>query len=136
MFTWVIGYGATALAFLMLDGLWLSLATPSLYRPAMGPLLAERVVRGAAISFYLIYIGGIVLFAVAPAIRASSPLQAVLLGGALGLVAYATYDLTNLATLRGWPLKLSFIDLGWGTLVTAVAALAGYWAIGAVTRAG
>ncbi len=136
MFNWVIGYGATGLAFLILDGLWLSLATPALYRPALGPLLAERVVPGAAIAFYLIYIGGIVLFAVAPAVRASSPLQAALLGAALGLVAYATYDLTNLATLRGWSMKLSFIDLGWGMLVTAMAAFAGYWAIGAMARTG
>ena len=134
MTSWAIGYVAAGLAFLALDGIWLGLAAPMLYRPAMGGLLAERFRPGAALAFYIVYIAGILLFAVAPALRATSPVQAALLGAALGAVAYATYDFTNLATLRDWPARIALIDLGWGMIVTGAAALAGYWAMSIMAR--
>lgn len=136
MLRWLAAYGATALCFLALDALWLSLATPRLYRPAMGELLAPRFSPAPAIAFYLIYIGGLVALAIAPAFRAGQPTQALAYGAALGLVAYATYDLTNLATLKGFPAHLALIDLAWGTIVSAGAAYVGALAMAAVARAG
>ena len=81
----------------------------------------------AAIAFYLIYVAGIVALAIVPALRESSGMRAVAMGATLGFVAYATYDLTNQATLRVWPLHLTLIDLAWGTLLTAAASWGGYW---------
>jgi uncharacterized membrane protein len=81
----------------------------------------------AAVIFYLIYILGIVLFAIQPALAADSLQKAVLLGAALGFFAYATYDLTNLATLKDWPVLLVVVDIAWGTFLTGAVAAAGYW---------
>lgn len=136
MSRWFAGYGAAALAFLVLDGIWLSLATPRLYRPAMGDLLAPRFSLAPAAAFYLIYIGGLLALAIAPALRSGQPIQALAYGAALGLVAYGTYDLTNLATMRGFPTHLALIDLAWGTIASAGAAYAGVVAMMAMARSG
>ncbi len=125
MSKWAIGYAATALAFLILDGVWLSTAAATLYRPALGQLLSQRVHPLPALAFYLIYVAGIVGLAVAPALALTNPLAPAAFGAGLGFVAYATYDLTNLATLAGWPAGLAILDMAWGTLATAIAALAG-----------
>jgi uncharacterized membrane protein len=119
------GYVGAALAFCLLDAGWLTLTNATLYRPALGPLLADQVRALPAILFYVVYLAGVTLFAVRPARRW---LGAAALGAALGLVAYATYDLTNEATLKLWPLRLTLLDLGWGTFVTAAGATAGYFA--------
>ncbi|MDE2463478.1 MAG: DUF2177 family protein [Alphaproteobacteria bacterium] len=129
MSRWAIGYGATAFAFLVLDGIWLSAAAPTLYRSALGPLLSQRIQALPAVAFYLIYVAGIVGLAVAPALAMTNPLAPVALGAGLGFVAYATYDLTNLATLAGWPARIAILDMGWGTIATALAALAGFLAM-------
>jgi uncharacterized membrane protein len=120
-----------ALAFLFglathiaLDGIWLGYAARGTYRRGLGALLAPRIRWGAALAFYLVYGLGIVWFAVAPAVAAGSPLQAMALGGLLGLTAYGTYDLTNLATIRNWPLGLTLVDLAWGVVASALSALA------------
>jgi uncharacterized membrane protein len=110
-----------------LDALWLTLMGPRLYRPAIGELLAPRPDMRAAIAFYVIYVLGIVFLAVTPALREGSALRALAMGAALGFVAYATYDLTNQATLRGWPLHLTLVDVAWGTVLTAASAWGGYW---------
>ncbi|MBA4805701.1 MAG: DUF2177 family protein [Brevundimonas sp.] len=110
-----------------LDALWLTLMGPRLYRPAIGELLAPRPDMRAAIAFYIIYVLGIVFLAVTPALREGSALRALAMGAALGFVAYATYDLTNQATLRGWPLHLTLVDVAWGTVLTAASAWGGYW---------
>ena len=122
-----IVYQAAACAFLGADALWLNRAM-GFYRHSLGDVLAEKPNLAAA-ALYLIYFVGIVVFAVLPAIRNDGWTAAMLLGGLLGLVAFATYDLTNLATLRRWSLKVVVVDLYWGPFVTAMASLAGFFAV-------
>lgn len=120
---WLITYGAVALAFMGFDAVWLGLMASRLYRPRLGALLREDFAVAPALAFYALYIAGILFFAVEPARHWSA---ALLRGGLLGLIAYATYDLTNQATLRGWPLAITLADLGWGMAVTAMAASVGF----------
>lgn len=127
--TFVIAYGAAALTMLVLDVIWLSQAVPRIYKPQLGDLLAEQPNFAIAAVFYLVYLIGVVVFAILPAVDKGSWTQALLMGGLLGLVAYGTYDFTNLATLRGWPLGLSLIDVVWGVVLTATVSTAGYLAV-------
>lgn len=117
----------TGLAFAIADAIWLSQAVPRIYRPMIGEILRADLSWPAAITFYLIYVSGIVYFAVAPALVKQSLGAALINGAVLGLVAYATYDLTNQATLKVWDVRLTLIDMAWGACATAVAAGAGYW---------
>ena len=112
-------YISTAVIFLGLDSVWLSLMSSRLYKPALQGLLAEHVRLAPALLFYLLYIAGIVAFAVLPA---STAAQAAWRGAGFGLIAYATYDLTNQATLRVWPPLVTGADLTWGSLATGIAA--------------
>ncbi len=123
---WIAAYLAAGAVFLGADALWLSLAGPRLYRPTLGPLLAYEFNAFAAIAFYLIYLAGVLTLAIAPALASGRPRDAALKGLTLGLVAYATYDLTNQATLRIWSTRLTVLDMLWGGGLTAAAALAGY----------
>lgn len=124
----IIAYVATGVAFLIVDAIWLSTMADVLYRPLLGDKLEPQFKLAPAILFYLIYIAGIVYFAVQPALDNESLGKAALNGALLGLVAYATYDLTNHATLRDWPLALTVSDIPWGMFVTAVGASAGFLA--------
>jgi uncharacterized membrane protein len=128
MRSFVVAYFACALVFLGLDALWIGLIAKSFYVGALGSLMRDRPLLVAALAFYLIYAVGIVVFAVEPALS-QGVAGAALLGALYGFCAYATYDLTNLATLRGFPLKLAFVDIAWGACVTAVAALVGFHAV-------
>lgn len=130
---YAVAYAVTGITFAALDAVWLRAMAPTFYRGAIGSLLVDRPRMGAALAFYLIYLAGIVLFAVAPAFAhpGGSWKTALGYGAALGFVAYATYDLTNQATLKVWPLRLTLVDLAWGTALTGTAAAIGY----AVTRA-
>jgi uncharacterized membrane protein len=128
MIRYTIAYAVTAVVFLGVDYIWLSRAM-GFYRNSLGDLLAEKPNLLAAATFYLIYFVGIVVFAVMPAARNGGWVSALSLGGLLGLVAYATYDLTNLATFSRWPLVVTVVDMVWGTSVTALASLAGFVAI-------
>jgi len=123
---WLATYLATGLVLLAGDVLWLSTMTGILYRPALGALMAEQPDLVAAALFYLVYVFGIVFFAVAPALASGRWSAALARGAALGLVAYGTYDLTNQATLRGWPVLVTVVDIAWGVVLTAAAAIAGY----------
>jgi uncharacterized membrane protein len=125
----VIAYLGAAAAFFALDFVWLSLATRLLYMPLLGSMLADSPNLAVAALFYLVYLVGLVVFAILPAAQAGSWIMAAGLGALLGLVAYGTYDFTNLATLRDWPLMVSVIDLVWGTSLSAIAATAGYAAV-------
>lgn len=125
----VIAYAATAIAFFALDFIWLTLSIPRLYKPLLGTLLRDSPNLPVAAAFYLVYVVGLVVFAVLPAANANSWLMALGLGALLGLVAYGTYDFTNLSTVRDWPLMISIVDLAWGITVSAIAALAGYLAV-------
>lgn len=117
-------YVVCALIFLAVDAVWLTLASDRLYHAELGDLLAPQPRLGAAVMFYLIYIAGVVGFAVAPALQCGGARRALVRGAALGLVAYATYDLTNQATLAVWSTKLTVIDLAWGTSLTGLSAAA------------
>jgi uncharacterized membrane protein len=121
-------YVGSAVAMLVLDIVWLSQAVPRIYQPALGSLLADKPNFMVAGVFYLLYLIGVVVFAVLPAHASGSWLHALGMGALLGLVAYGTYDFTNLSTLRGWPVGLSLIDVAWGTVLTGAAAVAGYLA--------
>ena len=116
----VAAWLATALPFLALDAVWLSTMADRLYRPALGALMRPDFSVLPAAAFYLLYVTAIVVFAVAPAAKAGGALWR---GAFFGLVAYATYDLTNQATLAGWPWHVTLIDLAWGTFATATAAV-------------
>lgn len=115
----LLAWFATAVPFVALDAAWLTAMAERLYRPALGPLMRPQFDPAPAGAFYLLYITGIVVFAVRPALRARGALWR---GAFFGLVAYATYDLTNQATLPGWPWHVTFADLAWGTFATAAAA--------------
>lgn len=119
-------YLLTLIAFLAIDGVWLGVVARTLYSKHLGYLLAPKTVWPAAILFYLLYVVGVLVFAVMPGLEAGSLARAVLLGALFGLIAYATYDLTNLATVRGWPVLITVIDLVWGTVLSAAVAAIGY----------
>ncbi|WP_421593082.1 DUF2177 family protein [Shinella sp. M27] len=128
MKTIITAYLAAGIAFLIVDAIWLTTMAEMLYRPLLGDKLEPQFRLVPAICFYLIYIGGIVFFAILPALQGGGLVKAALNGAVLGLVAYATYDLTNQATLKDWPLAITLADIPWGAFVTAVGASAGFLA--------
>jgi uncharacterized membrane protein len=105
--------------FIILDALWLGLIAKDFYKQNIGYLMTENIRWIAAVIFYLIYIAGIIFFAVSPALKENSLTTAAVYGAILGFICYATYDLTNLATIKNWPLKVTIIDLIWGTILTS-----------------
>lgn len=119
-------YAVTAIVFLGLDFIWLTRLAKSFYAEQLGGLLLESPRLGIAGAFYAVFVVGIVVFAVLPAQREGSFLTAAVLGALLGFIAYATYDITNYATLKGWPAAVVVVDIAWGAFVTGVSALAGY----------
>jgi uncharacterized membrane protein len=123
---WVLTWLGVGGAFGILDALWLTQMFERLYKPALGPLMAPGLRLDAAVAFYLMYVTGLVLLAVRPTVLAGGGVRAAALRGAsLGAFAYATYDLTNLATLAGWPVHVSGIDIAWGTFASATSSAAG-----------
>jgi uncharacterized membrane protein len=124
----LLTYGITALVFFAVDLVWLGVIAKNLYAKYLGHFLAERVNWAAAIIFYALYIIGIILFAVEPGVRSGSFARAVVWGILFGFFTYATYDLTNLATLKDWPLTIVFIDIAWGMILCGIASAAGFWA--------
>jgi uncharacterized membrane protein len=129
MWVYPIAYLASLAAFLLADAVWLGLMAGRVYKPAMGSLVLDNFAIAPAIAFYALYGVGLVVFAVLPSYGADKPYQALLLGALFGLVAYGTYDLTNLATLRNWPLSVTILDMAWGTVASAIAGFAGFHAI-------
>ena len=121
-------YGITVPIFFAIDLVWLVVVAKSFYRQHLGHLLAAEVRWGPAILFYLVFIAGLVFFAVRPALAAGSATRALGYGALFGLVTYATYDLTNHATLRDWPAIVTAVDLAWGTVLSASVAFLSYQA--------
>lgn len=120
-------YGAMVVTFFAIDMLWLGVIARPIYQRYLGGMLGD-VNWVAAILFYLVFIVGIAIFAVAPAVTAGSWVSALLYGALFGFFTYATYDMTNLATLKDWPVTIVIIDIAWGTVLTGTVALAGYLA--------
>ena len=123
---YVVSYIATAAVFFGIDFIWLSRIAPGFYKSRIGDLLLAEPNYTAAGLFYLFYIAGIVYFAVVPAFNSGNWTTAMLAGAMLGLVAYGTYDMTNLATLKNWSLTVSLVDMLWGATLTSAAATIGY----------
>jgi uncharacterized membrane protein len=113
---------AAGVILLVLDALWLGVIARDWLAGQLGPLRREKFLLAPAILFYVLYAVGLGVFAVAPAMEDGGWMKAAMLGGFLGLVAYGTYDLTNLATLKSWPLPMTIVDMVWGSVVSAVSA--------------
>jgi uncharacterized membrane protein len=124
----ITSYIIALLLFAVLDFMWLSIMGPALYKPALGDILAPAVRMGPAVAFYLMYPVGLVVFAILPAIKSDQLTSALMLGALLGAITYATYDLTNFATLRNWTLQLTVLDIVYGALMGAAVSAAAYLA--------
>lgn len=125
---YVILYIASAIVFFAADFVWLSTMADRVYRPALGDMMLDKPNLPVAGGFYLVYLIGLLLLVTAPA--AGDVGKAMWMGALFGFVAYGTYDLTNLATLRGFTPQLVAIDMAWGTVLTAVSAAAAVWIAG------
>ncbi|MBD8876059.1 DUF2177 family protein [Roseibium polysiphoniae] len=126
MLQYIVAYATTAVVFLAIDFVWLSQIATRFYFDRIGHLLMDKPNLAAAGGFYIMYVVGIVIFAVAPALRVESVLTAIGYGALFGFFTYATYDMTNYATLRGWPFLIVFVDVAWGTILSATAAAFGF----------
>jgi uncharacterized membrane protein len=123
----VLIYLLTVPVFFLIDMLWLGAVAKDFYKRHLGYLMRPQVNWAAAISFYLIFIIGIVIFAVKPALEMQSPVRALIYGALFGFFTYATYDLTNLATVKDWPLVVTVTDMAWGTALCGIVATASYF---------
>jgi uncharacterized membrane protein len=130
----IIAYIATALVFLGFDAIWLSQMGDKFYRPIIGSLMLDKFSPSPAIIFYLLYVLGMVIFAVSPAISSGKWTIALTSGAMFGFFAYTTYDLSNQATLKSWTTLLSVTDIAWGTIVTGVSATLGYLIATSIAR--
>jgi len=129
-----IAYIATLIAFVGIDAVWLGRMADVIYRPAMGDMLLDTFRIGPAVVFYFIYAAGLVYFAVRPAMVQGDVTTALINGAVMGFVAYATYDLTNHATLKNWTTFLTVADMAWGTILSAASASIGFLVVTALTK--
>jgi len=127
MSTFLKQYFLTFAIFLVLDAIWLGTIAPGFYQSQIGFLMAKNPIWAAAGFFYLLFVVGLVVFVVSPAVQQSSLRVAVLKGALFGLVTYATYDLTNLATIEGWPVLVTAVDLVWGSFLSTATATVSAW---------
>lgn len=134
---YIFAYIATGISFALIDSIWLRTMYTRLYKPEIGEMMMKDGFRmGPAITFYLLYILGMMIFAVGPALAANKWQVALVQGALLGFFCYMTYDLTNHATLKIWSVKVSVLDMIWGTALTGSASLAGYWLTGLIWAKG
>jgi uncharacterized membrane protein len=129
MVKWLIAYAAAAVAFGVLDAVWLRWAAGNLYRPVIGEIMGKDVNIPAAAAFYLIYIAGMVWFAIKPGIESGTVQAAMLNGILLGALCYATFDLTSQAVMKVWATHISVLDILWGAFATGAASAAATWAV-------
>ncbi|MGF1502564.1 MAG: DUF2177 family protein [Paracoccaceae bacterium] len=127
--SYLLAWFAIVVVFLVIDAIWLTRVMKPIFLRYVGELMRESPKLGVAGAFYAVYCAGILYFAAIPAAEAGDPLIALRDGAILGLMAYGTYEATNMATLRGWSWPMVAIDTAWGTALTAVSALAGYAAL-------
>ena len=125
----IISYLLTTVVFFAVDMTWLGLIAKDLYKKYLGSFLSDKVNWPAAIIFYLLFIIGIFYFCILPAVEKNSVVKAIISGALFGVFTYATYDLTNLATLKNWPLTIVFIDIAWGALLTGIVSTAGFYIV-------
>ena len=123
---YLVIYAATAAAFLVLDALWLGWIAKEFYFSRLEGLVHDSPKLLPAGIFYALYIVGIIVFCIEPALKAGSLRLAITYGALFGFLAYATYDMTNLATLKNWPLSVALVDMAWGAMITATASAAGF----------
>ena len=135
MTRYIAAYIATFVVFAAIDFVWLASMANSIYRPILKEILLPDFRLAPAVVFYLLFPLGLVVFGVVAFIRSGSWTDALLYGALFGFFAYATYDLTNQATLKNWETRLSVIDMAWGTVLSGAAATAGYFISGWVERA-
>ncbi|MDF1775250.1 MAG: DUF2177 family protein [Rhizobiaceae bacterium] len=126
MTRYLIAYAMTAIVFFSVDYVWLSKIARNFYFERLGPLMLDKPNIGAALGFYLMYIAGIIIFAVAPGLKHGSLWYAMGYGALFGFFTYATYDMTNYATLKNWPVSIVFVDIAWGVFLTGASASLGY----------
>lgn len=127
MTKWVVAYFAAAIAFGVVDSIWLSWAGPNLYEPVIGEIMAEKFRVMPAAAFYLSYIAGMVWFAIKPGIDSGQVSKALLNGALLGALCYATFDLTSQAVFKVWATHISVADILWGAFATAAASAFASW---------
>jgi uncharacterized membrane protein len=120
-------YAMAVPVFFVVDMIWLGLVAKGFYQKQLGHLLSEKVNWVAAAGFYLVFIAGILLFAVHPALEKNSAGKAALFGALFGLMTYATYDMTNLATMKEWPIVVAVVDILWGMFLCTVVSLSCFW---------
>ena len=126
MHRYVIAYLAALAVFLVIDLLWFGWIAADFYGERLAPFMTGPVRVEAAIAFYLLYMVGIVVFAIAPALETGAWRTAALRGALFGLIAFATFELTNLAILPGWPLSVVLLDMVWGAVLTGTTAALGF----------
>lgn len=119
-------YLITLPIFFGMDLLWLGLVAKTFYANQIGFLMKSNINWVAGILFYLLFIAGLVVFVISPALEKHSLIQVILMGAFLGLISYATYDLTNLATIKDWPILITIVDLAWGMILSASVSTAAY----------
>ena len=129
MLRYAAAYLFTGLAFALIDSVWLKTMAPRLYQPILGDMLAPSFRLAPAVVFYVLYIAGIQIFAVMPALADGRWQTALVKGALLGFFCYMTYDLTNQATMRVWSTKVTLMDIAWGTVATGIAAGAAAWLV-------
>jgi uncharacterized membrane protein len=125
----ILSYLLTFLVFLVVDMLWLGFIAKGIYQKYLGSFLSDSINWTAAIIFYLIFVIGISIFAIYPSVNKGSVNHAILMGALFGFFTYATYDLTNLATLKSWPLTIVFIDIIWGSVLSALVSFSGFYIV-------
>ena len=123
----IISFIFVSIIFLVIDVVWLSITVKSLYRPALGDLLKDKPVMWAAVLFYIIYMIGVALIILKPALANDSILQALWTGVVFGVVAYGTYNLTNMATVKNWSASIVWIDMLWGGFLTGFSSAVGIY---------
>ncbi len=125
-------YAIALPVFFAIDMVWLGLIAKNFYKNQIGFLMTPNINWVAAILFYLLFIVGLVIFVIAPAVNKGSWISALLFGALFGLITYATYDLTNLATIKDWPLLITIVDLAWGATLGALVSTITYFIAGKV----
>jgi uncharacterized membrane protein len=126
MVKYIVLYAVALAIFFAMDLTWLGLIAKNLYKDKLGFIMSDKINWAAAIIFYLLFIGGMMYFAIIPGIESGSLVTTLIKGALLGGLCYATYDLTNMATIANWPISIVVIDIVWGMVLTATCSVGTY----------